>query len=524
MSSFVSRLGVRPRLVLSHGLLLVLMVAVAGWCWVEFEAQAMRMGRIVEVNDVKIQRGQEMLDAISEMAVRARSIPLFAVASLTGDGTIDAEVVGLQAASNRYAAAVSAYEALGVTPGIESELLRSVAEGATKTQPLLRRAVEQAREGSVVPASTTLAQRVAPAEQAWREGVRALILQEASQNAEAVAQAYAAKHRAVVVVSLLVGSALLVGAALALSIARSVKLPIDQAIEMAERIAAGDLGTVVELKRRDEVGRLLQALVTMQHHLSAMVAEIRQCVDSMQTASAEVASGNEHLSMRTERAASSLQVTSNSLEQITTEAAQSAGFAKEASRMAVDAAQVAEEGGRLVGMVTSTMHDIQASGARIAEITGVINGIALQTKILALNAAVEAARAGERGRGFAVVASEVGDLAARSAAAAKEIGALIENSALRVSEGSDRAASALAAMSEVVQRVQRVAHTVGEIQTAMASQSNGLEHVSAAARQLDQMTQQNAALVEESTAAAQSLREQALRLTSLVATFRLAST
>ncbi len=522
MASFVSRLGIGPRLLLSHGLLLALMVAVAGWCLVEFEAQAMRMGRIVEVNDVKIQRGQEMLDAINEMAVRARSVPLFSVASLTQDGTIDAEVAGLQTAATRYAAAVSAFEALGVDSGTESELLQSVAEGSAKTQPLLRKAVEQAREGSVVPASTTLALRVTPAEQVWREGVRALIVQEAAQNAEAVAQAHAAKHRAVVVVSLLVGAALLLGAVLTLGIARSVKRPIDQTIEMAERIAAGDLGTAIEVQRRDEVGRLLQAVVTMQKHLSAMVAEIRQCVDSIQTASAEVALGNQDLSMRTERAASNLQVTSNSLEQITTEAAQSAGFAKEASRLAVDAAQVAEEGGRLVGVVTSTMHDIQAGSARIAEITGVINGIALQTKILALNAAVEAARAGESGRGFAVVASEVGNLAARSAAAAKEIGALIENSARQVSEGSDRATSAGAAMSAVVQRVQRVAHTVGEIQTAVASQSNGLEHVSAAAGQLDQMTQQNAALVEQSAAAAESLREQALRLTSLVAAFRIA--
>jgi methyl-accepting chemotaxis protein len=523
MVGLLSRVNIGPRLLLSHGLLLVLMVLVAGWCLLEFEALAKRTGRIVEVNDVKIQRGQEMLDAINEMAVHARSVPLLSVASLADDAAIKTEEAGLQAAATRYAGAVSALEALGIDPGSEREFLQSVAKGADKTLPLLRRAVEQAREGSVVPASTTLALRATPAERAWRESVRALIAQETVQNAEAMAQARTAKQRAVIVVSLVVGAALLLGAALSVGIARSVKRPIDQAIELAERIAAGDLGSVIEVRRRDEVGRLLQAVVTMQRHLSAMVAEIRQCADSIQLASAEVASGNQDLSMRTERAASSLQVTSNSLEQITAEAVQSAGFAKEASRLAVDAAQVAEEGGRLVGAAASTMNDIQTGSARIAEITGVINGIALQTKILALNAAVEAARAGESGRGFAVVANEVGELATRSAAAAKEIGALIEASVRRVSEGSDRAALAGAAISDVVQRVQRLVHTVEEIQGAVESQSRGLEHVSTAAGELDQMTQQNTALVEQSTAAAESLREQAVRLTSLVATFRLAS-
>ncbi len=522
MDELVSRMSIGLRLLLSHGLLLALMVVVAGWCLVEFDGLAKRMGSIVEVNDVKIQRGQEMLDAINEMAVRARSVPLLSVASLADEEAIGAELNGLQAAATRYLDAVKAFEGLGVDSGTERELLVSVAEGAGKAQSLLRRAVEQAREGGVVPASTTLALRAAPAERAWRESVRALIAHETAQNAEAIAQAHAAKHRAVVVVSTLVGTALLMGAALALGIARSVKRPIDQTIDMAERIAAGDLTTDIKVQRRDEVGRLLQAVVTMQKRLSAMVADIRHCADSLQTASAEVAWGNQDLSNRTERAASSLQVTSHSLEQITTEAMQSAGFAKEASRLAVDAAQVAEEGGGLVGVVASTMRGIQADSVRIAEIIGVINSIALQTKILALNAAVEAARAGESGRGFAVVAAEVGELAMRSASAAKEIGVLIEASARQVSEGSERAASAGAAMNKIVQRGQQVAHTVGEIQAAVASQSEGLQHVSAAAGQLDQMTQQNAALVEQSAAAAASLREQALRLTTIVAAFRLA--
>jgi len=508
---------------LSHGLLLVLMVLVAGWCMSEFEALAKRMSGIVEVRDVKILHGQEMLDAINEMAVRARSVTLFSVASLTDHETVDAEVTGLQAAASHYSTAVAAFEAMGVDPGTERELWQVTAEGARKTQPLLKKAVQQAREGGVVDASTTLALRVTPVEQAWRKNVQDLIALKTTQNAEAVVQARAAKRSAIIVVATLVGVALLAGAALARRIARSVKQPIDRAIELAERIAAGDLGTVIQVRQHDEVGRLLQAVVAMQQHLSALVAEIRQCADSIEAASTEVASGNQDLSVRTEQAASNLQVTASSLVQLTSEMAQSANSAKEASLLAADAAQLAEEGGRLVALVSSTMRDIHTGSSRIAEITGVINAIALQTKILALNAAVEAARAGEHGRGFAVVASEVGDLATRSATAAKEIGALIGTSAKQVSDGADRATSAGTAMNEVVQRAQRVADTIGKIQTAVASQSAGLDRVSTAAGQLDQMTQQNSALVEQSAAAAESLREQALRLTTLVATFRLAS-
>jgi methyl-accepting chemotaxis protein len=518
-----SRLNIGRRLLFSHGLLLAFMVLIAGWCMAEFEALSRRMGHIVEVSDAKILRAQEMLDAINDMAVRARSGALLSVASLTDAETMDAEVLGMQAAQGRYASAVTAFEALGVEEGSESELWRNMAEGSRKTQPLLRKAVEQAREGGVVDATKTLALRASPVEQAWRKNVQALIAQKTALNAEAVAQARTAKRRAVVVVSSLVAAALLVGTALATGIARSVKQPIDQAIEMAERIAAGDLGTVIVVQRHDEVGRLLQAVMAMQRHLSALVAEIRHCADSIQTASTEVASGNQDLSVRTENAASNLQETSNSLVELTAEMQQSADYAHEASVMATDAARMAEEGGRLVGLVSSAMHEIRISSVRVAEITGVINAIAFQTKLLALNAAVEAARAGEYGRGFQVVASEVGGLATRSASAAKEIGVLIGASARQVSDGASRAASAGTAMGDVVQRAQRVALTIGEIRTAVASQSAGLGHINNAAGELDHMTQQNAALVEQSAAAAESLREQSLRLTALVSTFRLAA-
>lgn len=498
-----------------------LIVLVAAWCMTEYDALGRRMNRIVEVSDVKILRSQEMLDAINDMSLRARSVALFSVASLTDKESINQEVAGMQAAAARYARAVQAVESLGVDPGKEQELWRAIGEGGRKTQPWLKKAVEQAGEGSVVDASKTLALRAAPVENAWRGNVQQFIALKTGDNAQAVADASAARRRAIWMVSALVLVALLVGAALAFLIARSVKKPIDQAIDMAERIAAGDLAAAVEVAGSDEVSRLLQAIASMQRQLSALVGEIRQCADSIQTASTEVAIGNQDLSVRTESAASSLQVTSSSLNEITAEISQSADFARTASELAGGAAKIAEEGGHLVAMVSAAMQDIHVSSARIAEITGVINAIAMQTRLLALNAAVEAARVGEHGRGFSVVAGEVRNLANRSATAAREIGDLIDTSARQISAGAERAASARNAMDTVVEQARRVAATVGEIEAAVASQSVGLEKVSTAAGQLDEMTQQNAALVEQSAAAAELLRSQAHHLAEVVSTFRL---
>jgi methyl-accepting chemotaxis protein len=302
---------------------------------------------------------------------------------------------------------------------------------------------------------------------------------------------------------------------------RSIVRPVRQAMQATARIASGDLSQAIDTGRRDELGDLLGSVAAMQASLRELVGQIHHCADGIGTASHEIASGSADLSARTEQTASSLQQTASSMEQITGTVRQSAASARQASTLAASAEDVAQRGGNVVSQVVSTMGDIEASSRQIADIIGTIDGIAFQTNILALNAAVEAARAGEQGRGFAVVASEVRSLAQRSAAAAREIKALIGASVERVEAGTKLVADAGGTMQDIVASVHRVNDIIGEISTATGEQSQGIGEVNGAVTRLDQMTQQNAALVEQSTAAAESLKEQAARLSSLVATFRL---
>ncbi|MBS3998326.1 MAG: HAMP domain-containing protein [Hydrogenophaga sp.] len=302
---------------------------------------------------------------------------------------------------------------------------------------------------------------------------------------------------------------------------RSICRPLDQAQQVATAIAQGDLTQTVVSEGRDELSRLTQALGNMQGALARIVGEVRSTSDGIGTASAQIASGNQDLSIRTEQAASSLQQTASSMEQINGTVRQSADAARQASQMAVANAAVAARGGQVVGQVVATMDEINHSSRKISDIIGVIDGIAFQTNILALNAAVEAARAGEQGRGFAVVAGEVRNLAQRSAEAAKEIKALIGASVERVEVGSRLVAEAGHTIGEIVANADKVSAFIAEITTAATEQSNGIGQVNTAVNQLDQMTQQNAALVEESAAAAASLKDQATRLAEVVQVFRL---
>ncbi|RLJ38585.1 methyl-accepting chemotaxis protein [Acidovorax sp. 106] len=318
----------------------------------------------------------------------------------------------------------------------------------------------------------------------------------------------------VLVVMTLVGG---VGFTVARSVLRQIGGEPSEAIGIMSQVAQGNLDTDIP---RAHPGSILDELAHMVNALRRLVTEVRSATDSIATASTEIAQGNNDLARRTEDTASNLQTTASSMEELTSTVKQTSDSAQTANQMATSAAEVAARGGQVVAQVVATMQDINASSSKIADIIGVIDGIAFQTNILALNAAVEAARAGEQGRGFAVVAGEVRSLAQRSAEAAKEIKSLISASVEKVESGTSLVGNAGATMTEIVASVQRVTDIIGEIRAATSEQSQGIEQVNSAVNQLDQMTQQNSALVEESSAAADSLREQAVKLTEVVALFR----
>ena len=308
---------------------------------------------------------------------------------------------------------------------------------------------------------------------------------------------------------------------LALRVARSIVEPVSTATEFAERIAGGDLREAPQSDGKDEAAEMMVSLARMQGSLADIVGQVRQSAESIQVASTEVATGNLDLSQRTEQTASNLQQTASSMSELTGTVSQSADAASTAKQLAGTAADAAGRGGAVVSQVVSTMDEISASSRKINDIIGTIDGIAFQTNILALNAAVEAARAGEQGRGFAVVAGEVRSLAQRSAEAAREIKTLIGTSVEKVATGTELVSNAGNTMGEIVSSVQRVTDIISEISTSASEQSQGIGRVNGAVTELDQMTQQNAALVEQSAAAAQSLREQAQRLTELMGRFNL---
>ncbi|MDP3843895.1 MAG: methyl-accepting chemotaxis protein [Oxalobacteraceae bacterium] len=402
-------------------------------------------------------------------------------------------------------------------------LLQDIAEKRRKYEAVGGAVLELKRTGRNALADQMIEEKFLPAVAAYLHSARQLIAYQQSQSLALASQADRHFQDGRMLLASLSVAALLLGLACAWLISRSISGPLNAALRIARRVAVGDLSAQIVVTGKDETGQLLAALRDMNAALHQIIGNVRHSTDTIALASGEIASGNLDLSARTEEQAGSLQQTAASMEQLTSTVRQNADNARQANQLAVSASGVAVKGGQMVALVVDTMGSIKASSGKIADIIGVIDGIAFQTNILALNAAVEAARAGEQGRGFAVVATEVRNLAQRSASAAKEIKALIDDSVQQVDAGSVLVGQAGATMGEIVASVRKVTDIMSEITAASQEQSDGIEQVNQAIGQMDDVTQQNAALVEQAAAAAESLQEQAASLAQAVSVFRLGS-
>ena len=380
--------------------------------------------------------------------------------------------------------------------------------------------MKQKADGSPESVATIFNTRYLPAMDSYQSAQREFVVMQ-EKAYDSTRATYNLRAKTLIAISsglmLLLVAAILLGTAWLI---RSIRQPLDSANALAAKIAQGDLSMRIDTSRNDEFGDLMRSLASMNDSLGHMVNQVRRSTDHIASASGEIAAGNSDLAARTGQTSDGLQSTATSMSHLTQTVQVSADNARQASTLAATASSVAERGGAVVQQVVSTMEDINASSRKIADIIGVIDGIAFQTNILALNAAVEAARAGEQGRGFAVVASEVRSLAQRSAEAAKEIKMLISSSVEKVSSGTQLVSDAGATMKDIVQSVRQVAEVIGQITATSNEQSAEISDINQAIGDLDQMTQQNAALVEQSAAAAASLRDQAQQLALAVSAFK----
>jgi methyl-accepting chemotaxis protein len=510
-----TRLKIGQRLALGFGIVIAVFGVMAAMAYMRIGAMSDEIALLVGDRYQKTVVAGQIKSELNEVSRNMGNILI-----MTEPGQIKKELENIDRVMKANDATFDNLKTL-ITDEAGQEQLKEIAALRDKFKPVAAAFSQLIAEDNKDDAMVKFIFAIRPMQLKYFAAVDKFIGYQHSQMEEArVASTSQAKRTGLLILGMALGAA-----ALSLWVAffstRSITVPLTHAVKIAQRVAAGDLTSRMEVKTQDETGQLMAALVDMNECLQRIVGNVRVGTESIAAASAEIASGNMDLSTRTEQQAASLQQTAHSIKDLTNNVRQNADNARQADALVRSASEVAKQGGDVVSQVVQTMGSIDASSKKIGDIIGVIDGIAFQTNILALNAAVEAARAGEQGRGFAVVAGEVRSLAQRSAGAAKEIRTLITDSVEKVALGSKLVAQAGTTMDEVVASVRRVNDIMSEISVASQEQSQGIEQVSRTIDQMDSSTQQNAALVEQAAAAAESLRGQSQTLEQTVSLFKL---
>ncbi len=477
-----------------------------------------RINKIVDVNVVQMDLLQEMSESVHIVSKEMGALVL-------AKDEKDIEKISqlIEEARKKYDAAFSKLETKQQKTA-DKELLQLVLDAQNMARAENNAVVELARKNLDEDASDRLIKKAEPLNQTWQDALDESIALQRRENANDAIVAAATYNDTMETILMVSIVSLITGIAIAIWITRSISRPIRRAMLVAQTVSAGDLTSKIDITFTDETGKLLEALREMNDSLTRIVTQIRGGTEAIATASGQIATGNLDLSARTEEQASSLEEIASSMEELTSTVQQNADNARRANQLALASSTIAAKGVAVMSQVVDTMRFIQSSANRISDIIGVIDGIAFQTNILALNAAVEAARAGEQGKGFAVVAGEVRNLAQRSSVAAKDIRDLIIDSVEKINEGSQLVDGAGQTMDEIVKSAKQVNEIMDEIASASSEQSSGIHQVNQALSEMDQVTQQNAALVEEAAAAAESLREQAANLAAIVSIFKLEHT
>ncbi|PHV06945.1 methyl-accepting chemotaxis protein [Janthinobacterium sp. BJB412] len=505
------------RLGIGFGIILLILVAMVLSANFLNYSNKSELTRGLQLSTAKNLQAAAMKSAMLETGIAMRNIGLQSDVSL-----MQKEEGKVKDQRKRYETAVEALKALGLNDA-EKKVLADIAALDKDVDTAFKEAIGQVLAFNSEGAAKVIASRIDPLNTQTLASINKMVEMQQTAAREVLDGSVAADTRLMLMLFGLGAVAVALGVACAFVITRSITGPLSGAVEVAQKVAGGELTSHVVVEGKDETSELLQALKDMNDSLAKTVGDVRAGTETITVASREIASGNADLSSRTESQASSLEETASSMEELTSTVKQNADNARQANQLAVSASSVAVKGGSVVSQVVDTMGSIKESSRKIVDIIGVIDGIAFQTNILALNAAVEAARAGEQGRGFAVVASEVRNLAQRSAGAAKEIKELIGDSVNKVDAGSKLVDEAGQTMDLIVTSIKQVADIMGEITAATQEQSNGIEEVNQAITQMDEMTQQNAALVEQAAAAAESMQEQAQKLAQAVSIFKLSA-